>query len=927
MKHRRNGVSPYNHVFDFQMDFEGQRVQMSFTSVSGHLMSTDFEERLRKWGSCDPLVLLNENESNIRWFVPEEKDPLKATLHREARTAALLVLWLDCDSEGEKIAYDVMTVVKAAKQSIRVKRAKFSSLTPRDLYHAVNNLVQIDQRVVDMVSTRQEIDLRAGAAFTRFLTTFLTSKYQISEDEKEVISYGPCQFPTLGLIVDRYLTVENFVRRPFHVIELRVVGTHVGFSWHRGRIFDEYSAHVIYELCHDQLIADDDCARITGVNKRQRKRWRPLPLSTVELQKAASRILRMTSHATMEAAERLYNAGLLSYPRTETDRFDRNYDLKNLVRQQTGHPEWGSFASRLLDTPQNGQGIAFQWPRAGANDDGAHPPIHPTKSAPSSFENEAQRKVFTYVTKRFLASCSIDAVGSETRVELTIEAERFGTTGLIIEEHGYLEIMRGYERWGEQEMPRALLNQGGVIKIAELNLRRSLTQPPPLLAEADLIALMDRHGIGTDATIAEHIKKVQDRRYVQVNNQNRFEPLVLGLALVEAYERGGVLLARPTMRAEQERDLKMIGAGTRQSVDVRSRSLHSLRGLFARLRNNQGALEAAFSQRFQRFTAANWHTERTGLCRCGDCGGGMNEKVRGNENRTPRQRESTRGRGSENRRGRGRGRNVRGSNRRRRGGTDAQVPLERALECPQCHKFYHLPRNGRLDATDFTCILCSFQVIESTNWTSGTKHTFCPKCYNEPPDASSPAISANPLGKGSGEFRCFMCSAPGCALASQFNVCACPSCQSSCTLRQVRHGQWLIGCSGEQSRCKWTYFFPKPALLLSVSVQSQRNSVCSSCNSKLLTLKWNHRNIPASASRVFNGCIWCSPDYRNVLYSIGERERIPRQPHPGQSNNRRQNPGQYQTRGARGAVAPDIESMLTTGRSTGLQSRLRARRS
>lgn len=82
------------------------------------------------------------------------------------------------------------------------------------------------------------------------------------------------------------------------------------------------------------------------------------------------------------------------------------------------------------------------------------------------------------------------------------------------------------------------------------------TSPPQLLSEADLIALMEKHGIGTDATHAEHIETIKSRMYAGVQDDGRFLPRSLGMGLVQGYDAMGIALSKPNLRAELEADLK-----------------------------------------------------------------------------------------------------------------------------------------------------------------------------------------------------------------------------------------------------------------------------------------------------------------------------------------------------------------------------------
>lgn len=117
---------------------------------------------------------------------------------------------------------------------------------------------------------------------------------------------------------------------------------------------------------------------------------------------------------------------------------------------------------------------------------------------------------------------------------------------MAITDHGYLEVYR-YDKWAAKEIPN--YQEGDIIPKFDVSIKSGTTTAPPLLTEADLISLMDRHGIGTDATHAEHIEKIKARNYVVMTNDNRFKPTFMGMALVDGYNRmGQEVLSRPELR-------------------------------------------------------------------------------------------------------------------------------------------------------------------------------------------------------------------------------------------------------------------------------------------------------------------------------------------------------------------------------------------
>jgi DNA topoisomerase-3 len=200
------------------------------------------------------------------------------------------------------------------------------------IVQSCQNPIRLDDAQANAVAARIELDLRLGAAFTRLQTLSLQNMIsRPGEDKKKIISYGSCQFPTLGFVVDRYLRVREFVPEPFWYIKVhhKKDDLEVKFNWRRGHLFDRMAVILIFERC---LMSKT--AKVTKMAKKPTKKWKPLPLTTVELQKMGSRFLRLTSQEVMKVAESLYTKGWISYPRTETDQFDQGMDLRGLVSRQ-----------------------------------------------------------------------------------------------------------------------------------------------------------------------------------------------------------------------------------------------------------------------------------------------------------------------------------------------------------------------------------------------------------------------------------------------------------------------------------------------------------------------------------------------------------------------------------------------------------------
>jgi DNA topoisomerase III len=407
---------------------------------------------------------------------------------------------------------------------------------------------------------------------------------------------GSCQFPTLGFVVDRYFKVKKFMPETFW--NIKVCHTKDGvtgeFNWARHRLFDRFSAILLYERC---LAAKR--AKVVTFREKPTRKWKPLPLTTVEMQKLATIFLRMSGQQALNVAEALYQRGFISYPRTETDRFDRAINLRALVEKQTPDGRWGAFAQNLV----NG---GFEEPRRGRHDDKAHPPIHPITFASPVVLDENERKLYELVVRRFLACCSSDAKGMATDIGIQYGSENFAAHGVVVLERNYLDVYP-YERWSDSaELPK--LRVGEIFEPSEAMMTEGKTTPPGYLTEADLIALMDANGIGTDATMAEHIQKIQDRNYAQAVSRagadddieeratparggrggrggrgvrfggrggargglRVFVPTKLGVALIDGFDRMNfeTSLGKPFLRREMEQKMKAIceGRSTRPAV-------------------------------------------------------------------------------------------------------------------------------------------------------------------------------------------------------------------------------------------------------------------------------------------------------------------------------------------------------------------------
>ena len=262
-------------VHEFRGRFKNQPAHFKVTSVIGHVYTTDFAEAYQSW-ELDPARLFDaptvRMESNPRARICEH-------LRQEARSCHYLVLWLDCDREGEAICWEVIDCVRAGlSRSLphgtqQIFRAKFSAVTPSDINKAMASLGHPDRAQADAVEVRQELDLKVGFAMTRFQTRHFNGRFD-GLDAK-TISYGPCQTPTLGFVVARDDEINAFTPEPYWTLDLALQcggGERVQCAWDRGRVFDPALGEVLEGLA---VAGPDPHAVVTRVSSKESRRVVP----------------------------------------------------------------------------------------------------------------------------------------------------------------------------------------------------------------------------------------------------------------------------------------------------------------------------------------------------------------------------------------------------------------------------------------------------------------------------------------------------------------------------------------------------------------------------------------------------------------------------------------------------------------------------
>ncbi|KAJ3201204.1 DNA topoisomerase, partial [Clydaea vesicula] len=294
------------------------------------------------------------------------------------------------DREGEHIGSEIVSVCRKVNPGVVIKRARyytnylkyncfrFSVLQGPQIRQAFANPVDLDWNQAKSVEGRVELDLRIGASFTRMQTKKLQSNFDMLKNK--VLSFG--------FVVNQYKKVENFVPEEFWYISvsLNKDETLAKFSWTKNHLFDQQIWLVLYERC-----VENPSAKLETVSSILKENGVLCHL----LQLNCKRMLPLNYDFLLIVlciAENLYNKGHLSYPRTETDIFEADFDLQSLINIQCQSLQLRDYARSL----QKGK---IRTPRKGQPNDKSHPPIHPTKSKGLVDE---EFSVFEFVSRNFL---------------------------------------------------------------------------------------------------------------------------------------------------------------------------------------------------------------------------------------------------------------------------------------------------------------------------------------------------------------------------------------------------------------------------------------------------------------------------------------------------------------------------------------------
>ena len=438
----------------------------------------------------DTKVDVHDNFAVTYEIDPDHKHII-AELKKEAKAAEAIWLATDEDREGESISWHLLEVLKLPKNTHRIT---FHEITKSALQAAIAKPRTVDMDMVSSQQARQTLDMLVG--------------YDLSDIVRKKVpgakSAGRVQSPALRLIVEKEREIEKFASKS----TFKVAGK---FSNQNANVTDPESSEIFEANLEKSTLKDADEVKslfnslapavfsVANIEQTEGTKANPVPFTTAALQIEANSRLGYSAKTTMSAAQGLYQAGLITYHRTDSLNLSSEAiaAISNYIKQ--------TFGENYVQVRR------FHTKDASAQE--AHEAIRPTNIAQEvAGKNDYEKKLYQLIRTRTLATQMKNAVVAKTTVDITpsIDPElHFTAKGEVVIFDGFLRI---YGKNKDTLLPQ--LNVGDQLNVHNLIAKQTYSKPPARYTEGSLVKKLEELGIGRPSTYASIINAIQVRNYV-----------------------------------------------------------------------------------------------------------------------------------------------------------------------------------------------------------------------------------------------------------------------------------------------------------------------------------------------------------------------------------------------------------------------------
>ena len=495
-------------------------------------------------------------------WTPRSENHIKRILSDSRRKKVERVLIAtDPDREGEFIAWRLAELFSEFRE---IKRITFNEITKDAIRKALDSAGNVDSNLVDAAKVRRFMDRLIGYRASRFSRSWNLS------------SMGRVQTPTLGFVVKREHEISNFISTPYWALQATAQRIDFRAKFHdkndedawrdsKGK-FDSHRTNST-DLASEgfsQLTKNQTLKVIkTSVNSYQRSPKAPFTTDTL-LQAAGSKYSWKPSN-TMRLAQGLYEAGHITYMRTDSTRTSSS---SRAAAKEKIIELWGS--------EQVGKGVVYA---KKASDQDAHEAIRPTNPSvelPSGIDS-SQAKLYRLIWSRFIGSQMINSQWSSMKIEALTDGftKTFDGDTKWRTTPGWELAFEKIDKKPLTSPPNPEIKENAILTLDDKennpNLIEDETKPPARYTQHGLVALMKSEGIGRPSTYAATIKKLLDRKYCN-DNKGRLEATSNGMMLWDEvspfYKQNNRNLFSTAFTSEMELDLDKIETGSREAAEV-----------------------------------------------------------------------------------------------------------------------------------------------------------------------------------------------------------------------------------------------------------------------------------------------------------------------------------------------------------------------
>jgi DNA topoisomerase-1 len=506
-----------------------------------------------------------ENDFEPKYVIPTKSRKIINLLKGEVQKSQLTILATDEDREGEAIAWHLSQALKLNGEH-PYQRIVFHEITKSAIEEALKNPRKIDMSLVDAQQARRILDRIVGYK----LSPFLWKKVARG------LSAGRVQSVTVRLVMEREREIQNFIPQEYWQIiarfkkltQTRPVSAEFEAILVKkdGKVIPKLGIKTKKEA--EKIVKDleESEYKVINVEKKEVKRNPLPPFTTSTLQQEAWQKFRFPAKLTMGIAQNLYERGFITYHRTDSLNLSdlSLFTAKKFIIKNYGKEYWPGFLRKY---------------KARGRVQEAHEairPSYPNKTPESLKLQDNQFKLYDLIWRRFIACQMNQAVFDSTTVD--IEAKNpapyrnavsgtgytFRANGQVLKFDGFLKVYP--LKFEETELPEVEVNE--ILKLIKLIPSQHFTQPPPRYNEASLIKTLEENGIGRPSTYAPILSTIQERNYIEKDENKKFRPTEIGTVVNDLLVNHFPDIVEIKFTAGMEEDLDEIAQGQKKYIGV-----------------------------------------------------------------------------------------------------------------------------------------------------------------------------------------------------------------------------------------------------------------------------------------------------------------------------------------------------------------------